>query len=320
MDEKEQSLLDLIQTEFPIAAAPYGVLGDSLKLDEDAVFEVIKGFFEEGLVRKIGPFFDSARLGFKSTLVAVMVDPREIENVARQINEYREVTHNYGRSHSYNLWFTLIAPGEARVNEIIEEVRKLEGVRDIRNLPAERLYKIRVDLKLSGHRKKESSPMKKERRPVELSREERRLVEIIQEGIPVVKEPYEALAKDLGAESAWLIEKLRQWKEEGIIRRFGAAIRHRKAGFDRNAMVVWAVDDSDADAMGERFAANGHVSHCYRRPAFEGFPFTLYTMVHARTEEELLAAVKDMQQESRLEKHMLLESLKEYKKSSPVYY
>lgn len=132
--------------------------------------------------------------------------------------------------------------------------------------------------------------------------------------------PFKRVADSLGMEMPVLLEKVESLKEAGIIRRFGAAMTPHKAGFNSNAMVTWNVDPASEDKSAEAMAAHPRVSHCYLRDGFEGFPFTLYTMVHASSPEEMEEILDELAELGKVKERRVLKSVKEYKKSSPVYF
>lgn len=360
-DRKEHSvnrdslLLDLIQSGFPVEERPFNALGDMLELSEDEAFDLTGNLIDSGVIRQIGPFFDSKRLSFKSTLAAALVEPRSVDNAARYVNSFHEVTHNYLRAHHYNLWFTLIAREDSRIEEILDLVKSLDGVEALYNLPALKMFKIQVDFNITGEAKRridgsrgegisgegisgegisgeagriEGNLIEASRkegsledRPLPgLQEKEMNLIRAIQNGIPVVKKPFESVAASLGEEQSWVIHKITEWQGKGVIRRFGAALRHHRAGFIHNAMVVWLVPADDEDRIGRLFAESQNVSHCYIRPAFPDFPWNLYTMIHSQTEEGLLQAIEALREKSGIESFLVLESIKEYKKTSPQYF
>ena len=140
------------------------------------------------------------------------------------------------------------------------------------------------------------------------------------EQIFLTRSPFEEAAKILGWELAEVLERATALNEAGIIRRFGAALTPRNAGFKSNSMVVWAIDDSRADEAGSRLSQHPRVSHCYIRPSFEGFPYNVYTMVHGNSPEDLKKIVGELAEIAGTAACRTLDSLKEYKKSSPVYF
>jgi DNA-binding Lrp family transcriptional regulator len=148
MDSIDKKLLNRIQSNFPVAPRPFQVLGEELGLSEAEVIQRIQSLKERKIIRRLGGVFDSKKLGYHSTLVAMRVPPEKIEETARIVSSYNGVTHNYEREDKFNLWFTLIAESKEKIEEIIAEIRQKTGISDILNLPAIRLYKIKVNFDL----------------------------------------------------------------------------------------------------------------------------------------------------------------------------
>ncbi len=146
MDDTDKKLVTLIQAGFPVSAHPYADIGDRLGIGEEEVIERIRGIKDSGEIRRMGASFDSRKLGYASTLCAVHVPEAKLENAVEVINSYLNVTHNYERNHHYNIWFTLIAPSRGRITEILAEMEERAGIGPIINLPADKLFKIQVDL------------------------------------------------------------------------------------------------------------------------------------------------------------------------------
>lgn len=142
MDSIDRKLLDLVQKDFPLSPSPYRDLGEVLGITREEVLDRLKKYKKKGLVRKIGGVFNPRSLGYKSTLVALQVEKDKLEETAFFINRYPEVTHNYQRDHPFNLWFTLIAPSQERIKDIIRSVEGLPGVKMCMNLPSVKMFKI----------------------------------------------------------------------------------------------------------------------------------------------------------------------------------
>ena len=154
-----------------------------------------------------------------------------------------------------------------------------------------------------------------------LSDKDKKLIRLLQESLPLTARPYAALAEQAGLSESEVLEKVKGWVDAGIIRRFGATVRHQRMGYSANCMVVWPVTDPvEADRLGELFSSFPEVTHCYRRPAFEGWPFTLYTMVHSTSQEGIDRTLERMKQASGLSDYRGLFSEKEWKKSSMKYF
>lgn len=144
----DKALLNILQTNLPLTERPFQVLADQLNTSEEEVIARLNELKKLGYIRKIGLFFDSAKLGYEGTLIATKVLPEQLENVANVINQYNGVTHNYEREGDYNLWFTLITIDMEQQEEILNHIKSLPGVLDLINLPANKKYKVSVNFNL----------------------------------------------------------------------------------------------------------------------------------------------------------------------------
>jgi len=140
----DKTLLNLVQTDFPLAERPFAVLAERLKVDEALVICRLAELKAAGFIRRIGLFFDSRQLGFVSTLAAVEVDEARRQTVAEAINAFPGVTHNYEREGEFALWFTLISANEEEERAVLESIAALPGVKRLINLPASRRFKADV--------------------------------------------------------------------------------------------------------------------------------------------------------------------------------
>lgn len=147
LDATDSKLLNIIQTRFPLAPRPYLLLGRELDISEQEAFERVTAMRKSGLIRRLGANFQSAKLGFVSTLCAARVPPEVLEEFINAVNSIPGVTHNYERAHVYNIWFTLISHSHEETESILEKLSRDTGI-SILNLPATRLYKIRVDFQM----------------------------------------------------------------------------------------------------------------------------------------------------------------------------
>lgn len=151
MDEIDKRLLELIQNEIPIDKRPFKILGKKLLITEEEVLQRINKLKVKGFIRRIGGIFDSRKLGYTSTLCAVKVPGYRVDEVAKYINKYDEITHNYVREDSYNIWFTIITCSEESLHSIIEKIKINTGLKDIINLPSNKLFKVKVILNLGSN-------------------------------------------------------------------------------------------------------------------------------------------------------------------------
>lgn len=148
LDATDRSILSLIQSSFPLTQRPYAQIGKRCGVSEEEAFARVQSLKERKIIRRIGANFQSAKLGFRSTLCAAKVPEESLESFIALVNSYTEVTHNYLRNHEYNIWFTCIGPSWEAVCTLLDTITKKTGI-VILNLPAERLYKIKVDFQLT---------------------------------------------------------------------------------------------------------------------------------------------------------------------------
>ncbi len=149
---------------------------------------------------------------------------------------------------------------------------------------------------------------------------EKKIISLIQGDIPITERPYLEIAEKLGIAEETLLETLKNLRDRGVMRRFGATLRHQKSGFEANAMVAWKVDEDRIDEVGQKMTSFNQVSHCYRRNPNDGWPYNLYTMVHARDEESCLEIVRNLAKETSVDTYTLLFSRRELKKTSMKYF
>ena len=146
MDSINKQILNIIQKDFPVVEEPFKAVADKVGLSEDEVLKRIKNLKEEGIIRRIGAVFDSKKMAYASTLCAANVPKEKLKKFVAVVNSYAGVTHNYRRNHEYNVWFTLIAPSVEEKERIIGQLREKAGV-EILELPAKKIFKIRVDFR-----------------------------------------------------------------------------------------------------------------------------------------------------------------------------
>jgi DNA-binding Lrp family transcriptional regulator len=144
IDEIDRAILNRIQSDFPITTRPYLSIAQDLHLSEDQVIKRIKRLKKKGIIRRIGGNFVPEKLGFVSTLCAAKVSRDKINKFTRTVNRYPGVTHNYRRDNKYNIWFTFIAQSMGEIKNNLENISQETGVKEILNLPATKLYKIKA--------------------------------------------------------------------------------------------------------------------------------------------------------------------------------
>jgi DNA-binding Lrp family transcriptional regulator len=320
LSEEEKALLTIVQASLPLEPRPFRALGERVGIEEQAAIDLLSRLKASRTVRKIGPVFEPAALGLATELGAAEVAPEHLDAVGKAVAAWPEVTHCYVREHRINLWYAGVAASEAWFAEAGERIRAMEGVTGIWQLPMLRRFKIRVQFDLGGSRVS-APPLRGGGRlkPAPPTANDTALIALLQRDLPLVPEPFAALAKGSRWSAEEVLTALRQWAADGRIRRYGALVSHRRLGFTANAMVVASVPAERIEEVGELLASSPSVSHCYERPPFAGFPYNLYAMVHGRSREECLDTATALMCEAAVDSWQALFSTHEYGKSSPDY-
>ncbi len=329
LTDADAQLLNAVQWSFPLDAAPYAVLADRLGLTEAEVIGRLQAVKEEGVLRQLSAIFDTRALGYTSALIAAKVDADHIDAAAAVINEHPGVSHNYKRNHDYNLWYTLAVPPGEDFDAHLDILHTASGSLVTRKLPTLKLYKIGVKLDMTGQTAADAKaevleherPERKTDMPAPtLSDLEVAVIQLCQDDLPLVPRPFAVQAERLGISEGELLGILESFTERKLMRRFAAVMNHRTAGFKANAMGVWAVPEDTLEVIGPQMAGFAAVSHCYRRPTYDDWPYTVFTMVHGRTARDCEATIDAIASETGVDEYTLLWSIKEYKKVRLRYF
>jgi DNA-binding Lrp family transcriptional regulator len=329
LEALDRELLNAVQWDFPLEPRPFAALGERLGIDEADVMARIAKVKDLGVLRQLSAIFDTRALGYGSALVAAQIDADRIDEAAAVISAHPGVSHNYKRNHRYNLWYTIAVPPGESLEEHVDALHRESGARVTRRLPTLKLYKIGVKLDMTGKTAADAKtevleherPERREHMEApDLSDLEIATIRVVQEDLPLVERPFAAQAEQIGCSEAEVLAMLASFKERKLMRRFAAVMNHRHAGFKANAMGVWAVPEGELEEVGPQMAGFALVSHCYRRPTYEDWPYSVFTMVHgknARECEQTIAAIRD---ETGVDEYALLWSVKEYKKTRVRYF
>src|SRR5262249_9357962 len=199
---------------------------------------------DKRIIREITPIFDTRALGYSSMLVAAKVDSEHPQRAARIINEHPGVSHNYLRTHEFNLWFTIATPPDSKLglDGTLDVLQKLTGATSIRQLPTLQLFKINMNLEMQGGtdalaRSVEAAPPRElEAQPYDDT--DIAVIRALQGPMEVTDRPYDAAASEAGMSTEELLDHLRGMVKRKILRRVAAILYHRRAGFSANGMGV----------------------------------------------------------------------------------
>jgi DNA-binding Lrp family transcriptional regulator len=285
MDGLERRLLNEFQRDFPLVERPFVALADRLDTTEQWVLATLARRLEDGGVSRVGAIFRPGAIGV-STLAAMAVPEARLPTVAKLVSAHPEVNHNYEREHALNLWFVAAAEDADRLRRVLAAIQNETGIRVV-SLPLLADYYVDLGFDLEGAAKPVPMKTASSIASTIMNNRDRALVAALQDGLSLTTRPFATLALQAG----WLgasggrqaIERVGQWIDAGIIKRFGVIVRHRALGFRANAMCVWDVPAHDVDRLGEALASEPGVTLCYRRRRAEsGWPYNLFCMVHGR--------------------------------------
>ncbi len=326
LDELDKRLLNLMQGSFPIAERPYARVAEAAGITEDEVLGRVRQLLDDRIIRQVTPIFDTRALGYSSMLVAAKVDPDNPWRAANIINAHPGVSHNYLRNHEFNLWFTIATEPDSPLGleQTLEVLGREAGAESIRQLPTLKLFKIRMDLEMEAG----TEALAKAAEVAEPAETERQhyddhdiaVIRATQGDLPVIAEPYAPAAAELGMPVAELLTHLTEMQERRLLRRVAAILYHRRAGFSANGMGVWNVPDERIMEIGPRMAAYRGISHCYQRPTYADWPYSVFTMAHGRSKEECDAILESIATETGIEDRTTLYSSTEFKKIRLLYF
>jgi siroheme decarboxylase len=326
LDDVDRRLLNLMQGSFPIAARPYLRVAELGGLSETEVMSRVQRLLEKRIIRQVTPIFDTRALGYSSMLVAAKVDSEHPHRAAQIINAHPGVSHNYLRNHDFNLWFTIATEPDSKLGlqGTLEVLARESGAESVRQLPTLRLFKIRMDLEMEGDTQALASAAEV-KEPIELEPQpydetDIAVIRTLQGDMAVVEEPYAPAAAELGMTQERFLDHLARMQERGLLRRVAAILYHRRAGFSANGMGVWKVPDEQIFELGCRMAAVRGVSHCYQRPTYEDWPYSVFTMAHGRSKEECDAVLDAIAEQTGIHERATLYSSTEFKKVRLQYF
>ena len=318
-DALEFRLLNDFQRDFPLCPAPFAELAARLGVREKVVLGSLEKLRREGKISRVGAVFAPKRIG-ASTLAAMAVPPEQLAAVADAVNRFPEVNHNYEREHRYNLWFVVTAASEGRLQATLAAIEQAAGY-PLLALPLLEEFHIDLGFDLGGERGKASAAARAVTPAQPVGEADRRLLGVLQEGLPLFIRPFQLIAERIGASEGEVLGRIGRWLEEGAIKRFGVVVRHHELGFRANAMLVHDIPDDDVGAVGRALALEPAVTLCYRRPRRPGWPYNLFCMIHGREREEVCATIADLRQRHGLTGHAhdVLFSLTRYKQTGARY-
>jgi DNA-binding Lrp family transcriptional regulator len=292
LDETDKRLMNLLQSRFPLDPEPFALVASEAELELDDVLARTQRLLDGRIIREITPIFDTRALGYDSMLVAAKVDADNPQRAAQIVNAHPGVSHNYLRTHDFNLWFTIATPpdSELGLRGTLDALMEETGATSMRELPTLTLFKINMNLEMEKGTDAlaaavEAAPPR-ELEPQPYDEDDIALIRTLQGPMAAVERPYDEAAAELGIGTEELLDRLRGMVDRKILRRVAAILYHRRAGFSANGMGVWKVPEEQIMEVGGRMASFRGISHCYQRPTYADWPYSVFTMAHGRSKEE----------------------------------
>jgi DNA-binding Lrp family transcriptional regulator len=329
LDETDKRLMNLLQSSFPLDPEPFVLVASDAELELDDVLTRTKRLLENRIIREITPIFDTRALGYESMLVAAKVDSEHPHRAAQIVNSHPGVSHNYLRTHDFNLWFTIATPPDSELGlaGTLEALMRETGAESMRELPTLTLFKINMNLEmekgtdaLAAAAVDASPPRELEAQPYD--ERDVAVIRALQGPMEAIERPYDAAASEMGMTTEELLAHLGGMVERKLLRRVAAILFHRRAGFSANGMGVWKVPEDEIMATGARMASFRGISHCYQRPTYEDWPYSVFTMAHGRSKEECDAVLDSIAEDCGMgpDDRATLYSSTEYKKIRLQYF
>lgn len=328
LDEDDKRLMNLLQSSFPLDPEPFALVASEAGLPLDDVLARTRRLLDGRIIREITPIFDTRALGYESMLVAAKVDSENPQRAAAAVNAHPGVSHNYLRTHDFNLWFTIATPpdSELGLEGTLEALMRETGAESMRQLPTLTLFKINMNLEMEkgtdalAASVEATPPRELEAQPYDET--DIAVIRALQGPMDAVERPYDETAAAIGMSTDDLLDHLRGMVDRKLLRRVAAILFHRRAGFSANGMGVWKVPEEEVLETGRRMASFRGVSHCYQRPTYPDWPYSVFTMAHGRSKEECDAILDSIAAECGIgpDSRATLYSSTEYKKIRLHYF
>jgi DNA-binding Lrp family transcriptional regulator len=328
LDETDKRVMNLLQSTFPLDPEPFAPVAAEAGIELDDLIGRTQRLLDNRIIREITPIFDTRALGYDSMLVAAKVDSENPQRAAKLVNAHPGVSHNYLRTHDFNLWFTIATPPDSKLGlkGSIDALMEETGAVSMRELPTLTLFKINMNLEMEGGTEalaaqvEAAPPRELEAQPYDET--DIAIIKALQGPMKAVERPYDEAAAEVGMTTDELLDHLRGMVDRKILRRVAAILYHRRAGFSANGMGVWKVPEDQILEVGGVMAATRGVSHCYQRPTYDDWPYSVFTMAHGRSKEECDAVLDSIAETCEMgpDDRSTLYSSTEYKKIRLHYF
>ena len=328
MNALEQALLNDYQRDFPLHSSPFAQIARTHNTDTDTILQRLEKLKKAGLITRVGPVFRPNTIGV-STLAAMKIPAYKLEAVAKLVNNYTEVNHNYEREHAFNLWFVVTASDQQHLEDTLLNIEQLTGIAVMR-LPLVREHHIDLGFSMSLHGKESPPVVKKQLSSTSVVKHstqpndaiQRQLIILIQSGLPLVERPYAEIAQQLDVDEQEVMRRIEIMLTTGAIRRMGVVVRHHELGYRANAMLVWDIADELVNNVGEQLSKVDCITLCYQRPRhLPHWPYNLFTMIHGKQRHSVEQRIEEIVQQHGLgdTPRATLFSLRRFKQRGACY-
>jgi len=317
--EARNALIRTIQSAVPLEARPFESIARSLGATEATVIDALRELQGQKVLREISAVLEGGLLGYESALAAGSIPEERAEAVAEIVSRHPTVSHNYLRSHFYNLWFTIAVPPQMSLERTLELLAKEAGVDGFHALRRTHVFKIGVNFDPESLTNRTTASQTAATKPLEVGTRDAQLFRALQMRLPLIERPFDELARSVDARGDELIAFANRHLG-GALRRYVGTLRHRQLGVKENGMVVWRVSAGAVRTAGEQLAQAPEVSHCYARNAIANFPYTLYSMVHGPSRERCHEIARALAGQTGLDDYVVLFSEREFKKQRLRYF
>ncbi len=333
-NKSEKKILKRIQEHIHLSENIYADLALELDISEDRLLSELKKLARRNIIRNISAIFNADSLGYHSILTACQVDAQLLENAAAKINKHPGVSHNYQRNHLYNLWFTLTLPIVLDLSSEIISIMNDLKIKNFILFPAQKKIKVKVALpflfpSLSNVEKEKSlsrslaAKIKISPKNIIFNEKQKKIIRFLLLDLPFEKKPLQKLlqSNNLDLEVKDIIEEAGYLYANNIMRRYSAVLRQNQSGYKNNALVVWKAEPEQELLLKKISIEIPEISHVYFRGAQgDKWEYPLFTMIHARGNEELNFIINKFKDLSGLDEYLVLETLKEFKKQLVCYF
>jgi siroheme decarboxylase len=299
IDDIDKKILNNYQRGLSVSDEIYKNVTNNLKINEDELFFRLKNLKTGGYISRIGAVFSPNSIGC-STLAAVSCDKDKLIKTAETLNKFKEVNHNYQREHKFNLWFVITAENKQKLDKIICKIEREIGFY-VLSLPM--LKEYHIDLGFDINNRENKTNTKTTQKKIQLDIKQKKIVNIIQKGLPICPKPFSSLADNNDIAKDDIVKTIKVLIKENIIRRFGVVVRHHELGYRHNAMWVLDIEDSEVDIIAEKLAKIPEITLCYLRPRkLPYWSYNLFCMIHGKDALKVKKCIENIKSKYNLNK------------------